>query len=97
MVSSIFDGWLWGLPFVVVLGRRRRGCRASWGVAATLKVGAFRGRRVGGVYGPFLARPAPSALQGQGRWAFDFRACPGVGRRGRGVRRGVGAVLAFAS
>ena len=95
MVSSIFAGWLWGLPFVGVSGRRRRGCRTSWGVAATLGVGASRGRRVGGVYGPFwlVLRPA--------RWtskaALGLR-LPGLSRRGaqgsRGAARG-GSSLGF--
>ena len=98
MVSSIFDGWLWGLPFVGVSGRRRRGCRASWGVAATLGVGASRGRRVGGVYGPFWLVLRLGALQGQTKAKAAGPSTPDLSRLGaqgsRGAARG-GSSLGF--
>ena len=95
MVSSMVGGW---------------GCRSSTVVgAAPTGLPRVVGRRrdpwvwvlfVGGASAASEGRfwhAKGSALQGQGRWAFGFRTFPGVGRRGRGVQRGVGAVLAFAS
>ena len=90
MVSSIFDGW--GLPSVVSLWGGLGGGGASGRLTRVVglpRCGVLCGRRLGGVY---LARPAPSALMQTRPLGLDFRACPGVGRRGRGVRRGVGAV-----
>jgi len=56
-----------GLPLVYGRGGGADGAAARRGASPRpWGVGAFRGRRLGGVYGPFLARPAPSALDKQG-------------------------------
>jgi hypothetical protein len=86
-----------GLPLVYDRGGGFAGAAARLGaLPRPWGVGAFRGRRLGGVYGPFWLVLRPSALQGQGRWAFDFRACPGLARASRAVATGGSGLAAQA-
>ena len=85
MVSSMVGGW--GCPGRCCRrGALALGCPRLLGIP---RYGVSGGWRLGGVYGPFLARPAPSALQaGQGRWAFDSGPLQAWVRAPRGVARG---------